>query len=350
MISLNEADLHPFEIFDINSNPLYRENNLINRQNSFPLSSSSYNEQEEENHLYDFYSLSNGLGCFNNIEEKKSILIGYPSSSKISSQIKDKPKEKNINLFDNNYTKTLFSSNKDELSLLEDKEKDPFDLFPPNKFKKIFDIKKKPIFEVKSPKRNNLFSFEKINSDSNIEDDKKIFLGKKRKSRKNNSDNIRTKIKRHYFNTALIGLLNEMLSSIWSGDKDKDSIFIFPDHLVRDVQKERNQKLFDMTLLELFEKKELYILEKNDFEKNQNIMESYKYNLKIIHSDKVKDCETFKKILNKKISDLYQDYLNSAQFKIVEINRLKKKNFCDDYINRYKYLAKNLIRFFNNEK
>ena len=61
----------------------------------------------------------------------------------------------------------------------------------------------------------------------------------------------------------------------------------------------------------------------------------------------VKKNEVFKNILNKTICELYEEYINSDEFKISEINRLKKNKIHDDYITKYVILAKNLIEFFS---
>ena len=177
MISSHEADGSPLS-FDVNF-PFDIGNNLINRQNSFPnnITIFPHNEQEEENRINSFSSLSNRLCYSNDIEEKSLNTIGNPSTSK------------NMNNFDNNYSKTLSSSKKDknkEISLLEDEEKEVNDLSTHNhnvlnKYKKKFVIKKKPLFKVKPPKKNKLKNSAKNSSDSIKEDDKKIFLGKKEK-------------------------------------------------------------------------------------------------------------------------------------------------------------------------
>jgi len=364
------SDLFPF--FNVNF-PLDIGNNLIHRQNSFPytIPSPSSNEQEEENRINIFFSLSNQFYDLNYIEEELFSITGNPSTSKISSPKKEKPKEKDINDFDNNYSITISFSKKDknnEISLLEDEEKEVNDLSTHNhnilnKYKKKFVIKKKPLFKVKSPKRNKLFISAKNSSDSIKEDNKKIFLGKKREKRekrekrKDDLDNIRAKIKRNFINSDIIGQLNELLKKIGNINK----LCKFPGHLVRDVNKKRNQIVFGMTLLEFFEKKELYILKTKSVEQsekiqkyyekqNKNIMKKYEQNLKIIHSEQVKKNEEFQKILNKKIHQLYEEYINSPEFKIVEINRLKKNECDDNYINMYIYLAQDLIKFFSVSK
>ena len=45
---------------------------------------------------------------------------------------------------------------------------------------------------------------------------------------------------------------------------------------------------------------------------------------------------------------LYEEYLNSNEFNICEINRLKDNNMDDAYIRRYKVIAKDLMKFFCN--
>ena len=52
-------------------------------------------------------------------------------------------------------------------------------------------------------------------------------------------------------------------------------------------------------------------------------------------------------IMNKTIRELYEEYINSDEFKINEINRLKNNKMQDEYITKYISLAKNLIEFFS---
>ena len=57
-----------------------------------------------------------------------------------------------------------------------------------------------------------------------------------RRPRKENQDNIRKKIKRGFFNSALIKKLNEKLKSIGSRKYFRK----FPQHFVSDVNQKRN--------------------------------------------------------------------------------------------------------------
>ena len=124
---------------------------------------------------------------------------------------------------------------------------------------------------------------------------------REKRSRKENQDNIRKKIKRGFLNNALIPKINMIIK------KHGGKIFfeIFKQHFVSDVTRKRNMELINMTLEEIFRKKEL--------------------NLKLIK--------------------IFQEYINSKEFNIDEINRLKSKNMKDSYIKRYIYLAQNFIQF-----
>ena len=57
-------------------------------------------------------------------------------------------------------------------------------------------------------------------------------------------------------------------------------------------------------------------------------------------------------ILNKKICHLFDEYLNSVEFLIIERNRIaKKKNMTDDYyLQKYIYLSKNWNKFCSSKK
>ena len=96
-----------------------------------------------------------------------------------------------------------------------------------------------------------------------------------------------------------------------------------------------------MTLQEVFENEELYFL------KDKLALNNYLHNMKILQDEEIKENEEFKIILNENISELYEEYINSDELKISEINRLKKYKMQDIYIAKYINLAKNLIEFFN---
>ena len=189
---------------------------------------------------------------------------------------------------------------------------------------------------VSSLESSNLFSnlnnnHELIKEEANFSNGKKY---RHRRPRKENQDNIRRKIKRGFFNCALLNKLNDKLREIGS----KNYFERFPQYFVSDINQRRNKEILNMTLQEIFEKKELYI------HKNEECSSNYFHNLKVVQSEEIKENEEFKKIMNKTFCQLYEEYFNSNEFND-EINRLKKKNE-DEYIARYIYLAKHLIEFF----
>ena len=191
--------------------------------------------------------------------------------------------------------------------------------------------------ELISLGRSNLFTNTEKNSVlvRNEENRLKRKRGKKRRPRKENQDNIRRKIKRGFFNNSLIKKLNEKLQSI----KIIKYFEKFPQHFVNDVNRKRNKDILNLTLREIFEKKELYSL------KDKVCLYNYLHNLKVLESEDIKDNEEFKKIFNKTFRELYEEYINSDEFEKDEINRLKKKNE-DEYISKYIYLAKYLLEYF----
>ena len=192
---------------------------------------------------------------------------------------------------------------------------------------------------------SKLFTVTKESSSASIliqgDDPNPNFLNGKRISgrrhRKDNRDNIYRKIKRGFFNIALINMLNLELKNAGS----KIYFGKFPQNFVIDITKSRNKKILNMTLLQIFKKYELY-----KFEKGEDLYK-YKHNLKMVQSEEILGNESIKRILNKTFSQLYTEYVNSDEFIKVEIKRLKGNND-DDYIKRYINLAKNLIKFFSN--
>lgn len=201
---------------------------------------------------------------------------------------------------------------------------------------------KKAIFKVDYPIKEKDSLFANIENDSSSyeflnEKEEKMFTKRKRfairRPRRENQDNIRKKIKRGFFNHALIGKLNEILTEIGS----KLLFEKFPQAFVCDVNKKTNKEIMNMTLEEIFEKKDL-------FKKEQ---EKYKHNLRVVKSADVKENEEFRKILKKKYCQLFEEYVKSKEFKIDEVNRLKKYNMKDYYIKKYIYLSRHFMEYFS---
>ena len=191
---------------------------------------------------------------------------------------------------------------------------------------------------VSSSESSNLFT----NSENNdaLFKEATNFINNKRfpskRPRKENKDNIRKKIKRGFFNNALVRKLNCKLKNIGSPKYFEK----FPQYFASDVNQQRNKEILNITLGEIFEKKELFTHE------NEKGLLNYSHNLKVVQSEEIKENEEFKKIFNKSFRKLYEEYVNSNEFKIDEINRLKEKNG-EVYVKNYIYLAKHLIEFFS---
>ena len=170
-----------------------------------------------------------------------------------------------------------------------------------------------------------------------------------RRDRKDNSDNIYRKIKRSFFNYTLINELNTELKiarSVYSFEK-------FPQNFVSNVTKADNKIILDMTLLEIFKNKDLYKPKKTDKTDKKNkkneteYLNNYKHNLTLVEKKEINQNERIKKILNKTFREIYTEHINSNEFIVNEIKRLKKKKMRDEYIKNYIRLSKNLINFFS---
>ena len=178
---------------------------------------------------------------------------------------------------------------------------------------------------------------------SDKENNKENLIGKKRqkrerkRKRKEDKDDIRVKIKRSFLNIFVKKKLNQVLKRIGS----KKYFDKFPKRFASDINKKRNKEILNFTLRQIFIKIELYQYE------NENGLTKYLHNLKVVQNEELKKNEEFQKILDKTFTQLYEEYLNSYEFKTEEINRLNAKKNRDDYIKRYKELAANLIEFFS---
>ena len=170
----------------------------------------------------------------------------------------------------------------------------------------------------------------------------KIRLKKKKniETRKENTDNIRKKIKAHFIKR-LIKEINEKLKITGS----KYIFKLLPQPFVCDVSKSKNKDVLDLTLKE--------ILLKNFCNKNkvkQADIDKYNYNLFVLNylekNQEICEKSNFNNIKNMKYSKIYKEYLSSKEFGL-EITSLKQKNENDKYIKDYIIKARNLLQFFN---
>ena len=193
---------------------------------------------------------------------------------------------------------------------------------------------KKKIFNINYREKTSLFT----NIENILSIKEEPFMKRKRnpkrRRRRDNQDNIRKKIKRGFINKSLIKKINELLKN----SRSKLYFEKLPQNFVCDITKNSNNKILNMTLEEIFENKELY---------DQKYFDNYNHNLNVLKSKDIQECQELKEILNKKYCELFEEYINSKEFQIDEINRLKNKEMDDAYIEKYIYLAFHFIEFFN---
>jgi hypothetical protein len=204
----------------------------------------------------------------------------------------------------------------------------------PSEIEIVLKKDKTPLFNTIYPKKIVLFTPSKNDSIEGF--DIKGLMSKKRvrvkkpRKRLDYDDDTRKKIKRNFFNKALIEALNILLK--------KSNYFVkFPQNFVANVTKDANKKFLNLSLKEIIESKEIYV---------HDNLNKYKHNMKALNSLKEKNNFEINFILNMSLSELFEEYLNSDKFKIDEINRLKKKNKSKAFIERYIYLSRHLIEFF----
>ena len=151
--------------------------------------------------------------------------------------------------------------------------------------------------------------------------------------RRESKDNIRKKLKIVFFNNYLFKKINAILKS----QQSKLYFEKFPITFVNDIRKNTNKDIIYMTLLEILSRKELY---------NEKDLDNYYHNLRVVESKEFKENENLKKLLNKKYCELFEEFINSKEFNVDEINRLKKNNLDDVYIKRYIFQSKYFIKYF----
>ena len=265
----------------------------------------------------------------------------YFANNFIKSLSLNEEKENNSISFD---ASILMNLDVDSFSLKSNSE-DPSQLFLSYKEenRKIVDIydfliedkDKKTIFKVIYPEKVSIFKNSKQEKIDNLLskcDLKKRIKSVKKLKRYECKDNIRKTIKRRFLNTYLKNGLNDKIK------KAGYNLFFeyYPQKLVSQISREKDKQILEMKLLQIFENKDLYD------EKNLN---NYYHNLKVIEQLKLEENPELNIILNKKYKDLFDEYINSDEFKIKEINRLKETNKDDNYIAKYIYLSKNFIEF-----
>ena len=219
-----------------------------------------------------------------------------------------------------------------QITLDETEEEKNLDQFNKKDKKKIFDViypeKNYKILTENEINPNSLDLFESF-------DFNKKARSKVKQRRFTNQDNMRRVIKRRFTNTYLKNKFNKKLKKAGY----KKFIECFPQEFAGNVTREINSSIINMTFGQILTDKSIYSGKK---------LYQYENNLEIVNLIKKDQNSDLNEMLNKKFSELFEEYLNSDEFKIGEIQRLLNatKPKSGNYIQKYKYLARNLINFF----
>ena len=187
------------------------------------------------------------------------------------------------------------------------------------------------IFNIEKEKEKiNLFTNIKHDDKNEISYEDQIKRFSVKRDRYKNKDNILKKIITAFFNLYLLNAINLKLQNL--GIKN-----YFEKFSLNHINKQNRIIIMNMTLKQFIEKNEAYHKQKNPKKK----VHHNAYILNVLEK-----CinPVLKRILNTSLKELYEAYINSDEFKVDEINRLKKKNMNDWYINRYIFLSKNFLK------
>ena len=169
---------------------------------------------------------------------------------------------------------------------------------------------------------------------------KKIKKKKKNiQKRKDNSDNIRKKIKSRFLK-ALKNAINQKLKHAGS----KYYFSLLPQSFIINLSKEKNKEILELPL------KNIFLKNFNDKEKGKRAdLNKYKHNQFVLNylekNNDISEKSNFNKIKNMKYYEIFNEYLLSKEFEL-EISTLKKEKENDKYIKDYIIKAKNFIFFF----
>ena len=222
--------------------------------------------------------------------------------------------------------------------------------------------KKRILFEDFSPKDYSIFNYGEYNEFSkqiinevlneileidnkkmkemmNGEHQKKVY--KKRKNlpkRKDNSDNIRKKVKSRFLKV-LKNAVNEKLKLAGS----KKFFNFLPQTFVSNVSKDKNKDMFDSTFKDIFTKNFC-----EDKDGNQPDVKKYHHNLSVIeyleNNKEIAEKSNYNNFKNMKFYQIFFEYLKSKEFEL-EIVSLKMERENEKYIKEYIFKACNFIEF-----
>ena len=158
--------------------------------------------------------------------------------------------------------------------------------------------------------------------------------------RKENSDNIRKKVKSRFFKT-LKNIINQNLKEAGS----KLFFDFLPQPIISNITRHENRNIFNMTLKEIYSGNFNY--EKNGIVKDS--IRKYRYNLLVLEylekNITISEKSNFHIFKDMKLSQIYKDYLSSKQFAL-SISNLQKENENEKYIKDYIIKAHTLLNYY----
>ena len=272
--------------------------------------------------------------------------------------------ESNINFgfdnynYNNNNLNIDFYNNDDEYNKLKILHFNELD-FSLTNIKKIdtksqddrFLNKKRKSFNIVYP--NEFYIFNRLEASQDIKFLKDDFLKQLEKSnkkifhkrgiilrkRKDNSDNIRKKIKTRFISN-LKERINEKLKIVGS----TKFFELLPQNFACNISKDINKIMFDKTFKELFSLNFCRNEKKNDAN-----LKKYRKNLDVIEylekNKNISEKSSYDRYKNLKFYQIYDEYLRSKEFENV-IKNLKLQGEKDEYIYNYIKLAWDLNNFF----
>lgn len=233
-----------------------------------------------------------------------------------------------------NFSKLSSSNDNDEIiNILNEIDSNSIDEIDSKRLFYIDFSQEKSIEEKTKKDQKPIFKIIKL---VKLSERKKVKLSGERYMEK---DNILIKIGRNFFNIYLVGKITKIIKELGS----KLYFDKFPRNFILNAVKKKNKKnIWKMKLIEIFVDEELYTKEdKVHFTRNKEVIKR----LKSEKYKKILEDSEFNIILNMKISDVYNEYLNSDEYEI----KIKSFNkYGNVYIDKFQQIARNLIKNFNN--
>ena len=160
------------------------------------------------------------------------------------------------------------------------------------------------------------------------------------KKRKENSDNIRKKVKSRFLKI-LKNTINQKLKLAGS----KEFFSFLPQIFISNISRDKNREVLDLTYKEFFSKNFC-----EDEKANESDMKKFKHNLKVLeYLDKNKEIaekSNYNVFKNMKFYQIFNEYLRSKEFE-KEITSLKLQKENDKYIRNYIIKAGSFIEFYS---